>query len=95
MAKVNVSIQIIPVVPEEQIYPVIDQVIEYIKQSGVPYVVGPMETTMEGELDQLLAIVKEAQAICIAHGASRVLSMVKIDYKPNGVTIAEKVEKYL
>ena len=94
MADVNVSLQIIPVVPEERIYPVVDKVIELIAKSGVKYEVGPMETTMEGELDDLLEIVKKAQLICIKEGASRVVSMVKIDYKSEGVTMDEKVGKY-
>ncbi|GAA0178727.1 thiamine-binding protein [Clostridium sediminicola] len=94
MSVVNVSLQILPVVPEERIYPVVDKVIELIQKSGVKYEVGPMETTMEGELDELLNIVKEAQSICVNEGASRVVSMVKIDYKPEGVTMNEKVGKY-
>jgi len=94
VADVNVSLQIIPVVPEERIYPVVDKVIELIEKSGVKYEVGPMETTMEGELDVLLDIVKQAQFICVEEGASRVVSMVKIDYKHEGVTMDEKVGKY-
>lgn len=94
MAKINVSLQIIPTVEEERIYPVVDKVIEYIAKNGVKYEVGPMETTMEGELDQLMEIVKKAQEICVKEGAKRVISMVKIDYKPEGVTIDEKVGKY-
>lgn len=94
MPKVNVSLQVIPNVEEERIYPVVDKVIEYIAQSGVKYEVGPMETTMEGELDELMEIVKKSQEICVQEGAKRVCSMVKIDYKPEGVTIDEKVEKY-
>lgn len=94
MANVNVSLQILPVVPEERIYPVVDKVVELIQQSGVKYEVGPMETTMEGELSVLLDIVKEAQTVCVKEGASRVASIVKIDYKPEGVTIDEKVDKY-
>ncbi|MEK6263601.1 MAG: MTH1187 family thiamine-binding protein [Clostridium sp.] len=94
MSVVNVSIQVIPVVAEDRIYPVVDKVIEYIEASGVKYEVGPMETTMEGELDELLDIVKKAQEICVEHGATRVVSMVKIDYKPEGVTMDEKIYKY-
>jgi len=94
MAKVNVSLQVIPNVPEERIYPVVDKVIEMIAKSGVKYEVGPMETTMEGELDTLLEIVKKAQYICTAEGAKRVLSVVKIDYKEEGVTMDEKISKY-
>ncbi len=92
--KSNVSLQIIPSVPEKEIYPVVDKVIEYIASTGVKYEVGPMETTMEGELDALMDIVKKAQDICVEAGAERVVSMVKIDYKPTGVTIDEKVYKY-
>lgn len=94
MANVNVSLQVLPRVPDEYIYDVVDKVIELIQESGVKYEVGPMETTMEGELDILLEIVKEAQYLCIKEGATRVMSMVKIDYKPEGVTIDEKVGKY-
>jgi uncharacterized protein YqgV (UPF0045/DUF77 family) len=88
------SLQIIPVVPEEQIYPVVDQVIARIAASGMKYEVGPMETTIEGELDQLLNLVAEAQDICIKARASRVLSVIKIDYRPGGVTMDEKIAKY-
>lgn len=94
MNLVNVSLQVLPVVPEERIYPVVDKVIEYISSTGVKYVVGPMETTMEGDLDTLFEIIKEAQRICTKEGASRVISVVKIDYKIEGVTIDEKIEKY-
>lgn len=91
----NVSLQIIPDTErEEDLYPVVDKVIEMIANSGVKYQVGPMETTMEGELDQLLEIVKRAQHICEENNARRVISVVKIDYKPQGVTMDEKVAKY-
>lgn len=94
MASVNVSLQIIPCVAEDRIYDVVDRVIGYIASKGVKYEVGPMETTMEGDLCELLEIVKEAQEICEKEGASRVLSVVKIDYKPGGVTMNEKIGKY-
>lgn len=90
----NVSLQVLPRVSDDRIYDVVDKVIEYIKSTGVNYEVGPMETTMEGELGELLDIVKVAQEICIKEGATRVMSMVKIDYKPEGVTMNEKVGKY-
>lgn len=94
MAKITLGLQVLPYVSEEKLYPVVDQVIAYIDSSGVKYEVGPMETTMEGELDTLLEIVKKAQEICLEQGASRVISMIKIDYKKTGVTIDEKVRKY-
>ena len=94
MATVNVSLQVIPNVPEDRIYSVVDKVIKLIHESGVKYEVGPMETTMEGELDTLLGIVKKAQEICVSEGARWVVSVVKIDYKEEGVTMDEKISKY-
>lgn len=94
MAKITLGLQVLPYVAEEKLYSVVDKVIEYIDSCRVKYEVGPMETTMEGELDDLLMIVKKAQEICIAQGASRVISLVKIDYRKTGVTIDEKVGKY-
>lgn len=90
----NVSLQVVPNVSEDDLYQVVDKVIDLIRESGVKYVVGPMETTMEGDLRQLLGIVEKAQEICIKNGASRIISVVKIDYKSGGVTIDEKVQKY-
>lgn len=90
----NVSLQVIPRVSDDKIYATVDKVIEHIAASGVKYEVGPMETTMEGELEDLLSIVSKAQEICVKEGATRVLSVVKIDYSPQGVTIDEKVGKY-
>ncbi len=90
----NVSLQVIPLVEQKDIYPIVDRVIDLIAASGIKYTVGPMETTMEGPLDELLDIVKKAQAICTTAGAERIISVVKIDYSTRGVTIDEKVGKY-
>ncbi|HHT98353.1 MAG TPA: thiamine-binding protein [Clostridiales bacterium] len=94
MADVNVSLQVLPVVPDECIYDVVDKVIELIDQSGVKYEVGPMETTMEGDLDFILDIIKKSQDVCTKEGAERVVSIIKIDYKVEGVTMDEKIGKY-
>lgn len=94
MADVNVSLQVLPVVSEERIYSVVDRVIEMIEKSGVKYEVGPMETTMEGDLTHLLEIVKKAQDICVEQGADRIVSIVKIDYRKEGVTMDEKIRGY-
>lgn len=88
------SLQIIPIVPENEVYSLVDEVIKIIQDSGLNYVVGPMETTIEGDLDTLLELVKKAHETCIELNATRVLSVVKIDYKPSGVTIDEKIAGY-
>ncbi|MGI6435155.1 MAG: thiamine-binding protein [Syntrophomonadaceae bacterium] len=94
MANANLSLQVLPRVPAERVYAVVDRVIAMIQGSGLPYVVGPMETTIEGDVKDLLELVQKAQDICIAEGASAVMSIIKIDYCPHGVSIDEKIDKY-
>jgi uncharacterized protein (TIGR00106 family) len=94
LPEANLSLQILPIVEEERVYPIVDQVIGLIQSSGLNYQVGPMETSLEGDLNTLLDLVKQAQEICIQAGAPRVVSVIKIDYKPDGVTMDEKTQKY-
>lgn len=95
MANVHVALQVVPVVPDGiRMYDVIDKAIDVISASGVRYEVGAMQTVMEGELDTLLAVVKEAQAACIEAGATEVVTQVAIHYRPSGVTMEEKLGKY-
>jgi uncharacterized protein (TIGR00106 family) len=92
MSSITVSFQVIPICDDP--YPVVDKAIEVVQHSGVKYEVGPHETTMEGELDQLLEIVKAGHRACLEAGAQRVITFVKIVDVVGGTTIADKVAKY-
>lgn len=75
---VYVAFQVIPRVRNGNNYEVVDQAIEVVKQSGIPYQVSAMETTMKGDLDVLLEIIKAAQQRCIDCGAVEVITNIKI-----------------
>ncbi|MFA5770118.1 MAG: thiamine-binding protein [Patescibacteria group bacterium] len=92
----SISFQVLPKVKsDKQMIKIIDRVIKMIKESGVNYEVGPMETTMEGDLETLFQIVKKAQYLCVKEGALNVFTNVKIIYNPKGVmTIEQKVKKH-
>ena len=96
MIKASISLQVLPKAEnDKKMIRIIDRVIQMIAKSKVFYVVGPMETTMEGDLDVLLEVVKKAQYLCIQSGASQVFSNVKIMYAPKGIlSITEKIKKY-
>ncbi|MDQ7095325.1 thiamine-binding protein [Desulfosporosinus sp. PR] len=94
MAKIMMAFQVLPKVEDSRLFEVVDEAIAVVAASGVTYEVGPMETTMEGEPDQLWAIIREAQDACIKAGASRVLTYIKMDYNPGKTTIEEKIKKY-
>ena len=96
MTEASVAIQVLPKVSEtDEVIRIVDKVIEYIASCGYRYFVGPFETTIEGDYDGLMDIVKECQKICVREGAGGVSTYVKISYNPKGVlTIDEKTEKY-
>lgn len=95
MAKALVSIQILPRTPGgKDVIPYVDKAIAIIAGSGVSYRVGPLETTMEGELDELLDIVKRMNEAMVVEGCPSVISQVKIAYHPEGITIRQLTGKY-
>mgnify|MGYP000421321964 FL=1 len=92
-----VAIQVLPHADsDEEVVRIVDEVIAYIKSTGLKYYVGPCETTIEGEYEQLMEIVKNCQYIAIKAGCPKVMSYVKIGYAPEGgvLTIDEKVTKH-
>ncbi len=92
----SVAIQVLPDVQGDELLRIVDEVIAYIKSCGLPTYVGPFETTIEGDYDELMEIVKECQKICIRAGAPSVMSYIKIAFNPDdGVwTIDKKVTKH-
>lgn len=95
-AAATVSFQCLPLtdLPREQLYAAVDRAIAVVAASGVPYQVGPMETTMEGDLDLLLDVVKRAHLACLEAGVPRVFTYVKIGSGKDTGTMADKVAPY-
>ncbi|MDP0589333.1 MAG: thiamine-binding protein [Candidatus Endonucleobacter bathymodioli] len=83
---VFLAFQVIPRLKNGNNFEVVDKAIEVVKASNVPYQVGAMETTMKGELNQLLDIVKNAQAACYDAGALEVITNIKIHSKTESAT---------
>jgi len=96
--KASIAIQVLPVTPnQEEMIRVVDEVIAFIKSSGLHCHVGPFETTIEGEdYNQLMDIVKECQHVAIKAGAESVSAYVKVFYRPEGeiLTIDKKIKKH-
>lgn len=96
--KASVAIQVLPQVDnEDELIRIVDEVIAYIKSTGLNCYVGPFETTIEGEsYDQLMEIVSNCQKVAISAGCDSVSAYVKIVYTPEGevLTIDKKVTKH-
>ena len=96
--KASVAIQTLPATEnDDELVRIVDEVIDYIKSTGLNYYVGPFETAIEGEdYDQLMDIVKECQHVAIRAGAPKVSTYIKVVYEPEGeiLTIDKKVTKH-
>lgn len=96
--KASVAIQVLPQVDSEnELIRIVDEVIDYIKSTGLNYYVGPFETTIEGEsYDELMQIVSNCQKVAINAGCNSVSAYVKVVYNPEGevLTIDKKVTKH-
>ncbi|MHB9036575.1 MAG: MTH1187 family thiamine-binding protein [Armatimonadota bacterium] len=79
---------------EAELKPFIDAAVREVEKSGLRYEVDAMATTLEGELDDILNVVKNAHAAVKARGVDRVLLELRIDDRVDGVTIQEEVADY-
>lgn len=97
MNNCSVAIQVLPQVgTREEIRDAVDKVIKYIKSTGLNYVVGPFETTIEGEFEELMDMIKRCNEIAADEGSGKVLTYVKINYDNNEPvwTIDDKTAKH-
>jgi len=78
-----IDFSIFPVDKGESVSPYVARVMTIIKDSGLQYKLGPMGTTIEGEWDELMAMVtscfKELKKDC-----GRIYMSIKVDYREVG-----------
>lgn len=95
--KASMAIQVLPKTnDQEELLRIVDSVIELIAQSGLNYVVGPFETTVEGDdMDEILDLLKKCQNKCLEEGADSLSCYVKLHYgKEEILSIEDKIGKY-
>jgi len=98
MVKASIAIQILPKVETDaEVCRIVDDVIAYIRSTGLTYQVGAFETTVEGEsYDELMDIAKECLKVAVRSGAPKVSAYIKAVYQPAGdlLTVEQKTGKY-
>ena len=96
--KASVAIQSLPQADNDQeLVRMVDEVIDYIRSTGLHYYVGPSETSIEGDdLHQLVEILEHCMEVAAKAGSEKISAYTKLVYKPNGavLTIDEKVTKH-
>ncbi len=80
---VLIDFSIFPVNKGESLSPYVARTLTIIRDSGLPYMLGPMGTTVEGEWDELMAMVthcfKDLKKDC-----GRINMTIKVDYREGG-----------
>lgn len=80
---VLVDFSIFPMDKGVSLSPYVARVLAIIRDSGLPYMLGPMGTTVEGEWDELMTMItrcfKDLKKDC-----SRINMTIKVDYREGG-----------
>jgi uncharacterized protein (TIGR00106 family) len=80
---------------EGDIKPFVDVAVDEIKKSGVKYEVDALGTTLEGDLDTVFRVARQAHQAVKNKGAERVMTELRIDEKADGgVTIERETRGY-
>ena len=92
----SIAIQVLPETNREDVFNKVDKVIEYIDQTGLDYQVSAFETTVDGEFDQLMDIIKKAHQLMLEEGIDGVNCYIKTSFRKNGDgwSIEDKTKKY-
>ncbi|KGH82360.1 hypothetical protein ATX68_07750 [Oenococcus oeni] len=93
----SIAVQVLPMTTDtDEVIRIVDYVIAYIDKSGVNYQVGPFESSLEGDYDQLMNILKELPKVTaqISDIPVMVYSKINMATKSDVLTIAKKTDKY-
>lgn len=92
----SIAIQVLPNTDRDRIFSEVDKVISYIDSTGLNYQVGPFETTVEGEFEDLMEVIKKAHEIMLVDEKVGISCYIKTSFEPDGDgwTIEDKTKKY-
>lgn len=82
---------VIPVM-EGSLRPHIKAALQVVEASGLKYEVGAMATTLEGEYDRVMEVVRDARQAVLDSGATRVITTIKLDEREGGLSMDGKLK---
>ncbi|KKK34306.1 hypothetical protein WN59_08520 [Salinicoccus sediminis] len=89
------AIQLVPHHPKTSEYQShVNGAIGIIEESGLTHFVGPMETTIEGSIDELMNIVKKLNRHLENEGCDQVTSNIKLIQSEQPIKIKEILADY-
>ena len=89
------ELSMFPVDKGESLSSYVARVLDVIDQSGLPYSLNPMGTVIEGDWDEVMAVVRRCHQ-ALEQDCARIVTTMKIDYrkgaKPRMAAKIESVE---
>src|SRR3954470_11829729 len=92
--KINAALQLLPLDHSGNKYDIIDKAIALIKESGLNYKVCPFETVVEGESDDVYALIQKLQQSTLKNGCAELLLNIKIHAANKDLFFDDKLKKY-
>ena len=93
-----VAIQVLPMdsTSDEETCRIVDEVIARIDESGLDYYVGPFETTIEGDYETCMEVLRDCQLVAAKAGCEHVMTYAKINFRATGdvMSTERKIAKY-
>ncbi len=77
----TVELSFLPLVNDNEVNELVDRAISVVINSGLKYEVEPNSTTIEGDLDEVLEVIKQAHIVARDKGSEHVVTIIKIDDK--------------
>jgi len=87
-----VEFSIVPLGIGDSVSPTVARVLRIVAASGISYKANPMGTVLEGEWDQVMAIIKECHQEVMKSADRAVTSITIDDRKGKGGRIEKKLE---
>ncbi len=93
--KINLALQVLPQAEGKNSYDLVDVAIKLIEESGLTYQVCPFETVIEGNFDELMALVRRIHQELEKNGTEKLMTYMKLQTVfQQDVTIQDKMHKY-
>lgn len=95
MSNALMNIQIIPKAYDvADVYPAVEAAIALVEQSGLPYEVGALGTTVQGDIDDLLDMAKAMNKIIVERGCKSVISQIRVYLGSEPITMVGLTDKF-
>ncbi len=97
--QIQASLKVMPTMASRvEVYDKVNEVIKMVADSGLKYISGPSETTVEGDYDEIFTLFREIHNKLVADEVKQITMMIVTDYNADMQYIDEKlvnVQTYL